>query len=103
MSKPLSERAKKLQEEWGLSHIFTRKLDEALADERERVLVGFKAAAIAKLESRRTTYPVLVDGVERPQEDFQGTCMRISQQDIAALKLSDLTKDLAPSSTEEKV
>ena len=37
MSKPLSERAKKLQEEWGLSHIFTRKLDEALADERENV------------------------------------------------------------------
>ena len=32
----VSGRARKLQEEWGLSHIFTRKLDEVLTAERTK-------------------------------------------------------------------
>ncbi len=45
MSEPVSALAKQLREEWGLSRIFTRKLDDALKQARAEVLAACIKAA----------------------------------------------------------
>ncbi len=56
--KTLSPLAKQLQEEWSLSHIFTRKVDDALKQAQAEVL-----AASTRLHEAARTVLHIVDGV----------------------------------------